>query len=83
MRVEVEGEKNGKPARICYDLIDYYDATNGISAMNRTTGYSLSITGQMQAQGKVPVGVHAPDQAIDADAYIAELKRRGINIVRQ
>ena len=33
--------------------IDYYDAEHGISAMMRTTGYSLSITGQMQADGRV------------------------------
>jgi lysine 6-dehydrogenase len=82
MRVEVEGRKDGKPARVAYDLIDYYDEENGISAMNRTTGYSLSITGQMQAEGKVVPGVRTPDQAIDAEAYIAELQKRGINIVR-
>jgi lysine 6-dehydrogenase len=81
MRVEVEGESNGKPARIAYDLIDYYDEENGISAMNRTTGYSLSITGQMQAEGRVAAGVLPPDQAIDAKAYIEALRSRGINIV--
>lgn len=80
MRVEVEGIKDGKPELVRYDLIDYYDEKNGISAMNRTTGYSLSITGQMQAEGKVAPGVRAPDQAIDADHYIAELQRRGIKI---
>jgi lysine 6-dehydrogenase len=81
MRVEVEGEKDGRRARVAYDLIDYYDEQHGISAINRTTGYSLSITGQMQAEGRVRAGVHPPDQAVDADAYMAELKRRGINIV--
>jgi lysine 6-dehydrogenase len=83
MRVEVEGTKGGKPARVLYDLIDYYDATNGISAMNRTTGYSLSITGQMQAEGRVSPGVRTPDQAIDAGHYIEELQRRGIRITKQ
>jgi lysine 6-dehydrogenase len=82
MRVEVEGETAGKPARVSFDLIDYYDEKNGISAMNRTTGYSLSITGQMQAEGRVPAGVKTPDQAIDADAYITALRARGINITR-
>ena len=33
--------------------------------MMRTTGYSLSITGQMQADGRVTLkGVHTPDEAI-------------------
>lgn len=82
MRVEVRGEKAGKPANVRYDLIDYYDEVNGISAMNRTTGYSLSITGQMQAEGRVLSGVRTPDQAIDAESYIGQLQRRGINIVK-
>ena len=82
MRVEVAGTRSGQPATVTYDLIDYYDEQNGISAMERTTGYSLSITGQMQARGSVPVGVHAPHDAINADAYIAELRDRGININR-
>ncbi len=82
MRVEVEGQRDGKPARASFDLIDYYDEVNGISAMNRTTGYSLSITGQMQAMGQVAAGVKTPDQAIDAETYMGALGERGINIVR-
>ena len=33
--------------------------------MMRTTGYSLSITGQMQVDGRVKAkGVHTPDEAM-------------------
>jgi hypothetical protein len=47
----------------------------------RTTGYSLSITGQMQADGRVTLkGVHTPDEAIPFAPYVAELSRRGIRI---
>ena len=49
--------------------------------MMRTTGYSLSITGQMQARGEVqPPGVHTPDECIPGSRYIDELKKRGIDI---
>ena len=49
--------------------------------MERTTGYSLSITGQMQARGEItPAGVHTPDECIPAARYIAELAKRGVNI---
>ena len=49
--------------------------------MMRTTGYSLSITGQMQARGEiVPPGVHTPDEAIPPQRYIDELATRGIMI---
>jgi lysine 6-dehydrogenase len=49
--------------------------------MMRTTGYSLSITGLMQARGLVkPSGVHTPDECIPAQQYIAELRKRGIDV---
>ncbi len=81
LRVFVEGKKGGKPKRLEWELIDKYDGKHGISAMMRTTGYSLSITGLMQARGQVkPAGVHTPDECVPAEQYIAELKKRGVEI---
>ncbi|HEY0304051.1 MAG TPA: saccharopine dehydrogenase C-terminal domain-containing protein [Longimicrobiales bacterium] len=80
LRVVVEGKKDSKPKQIAFDLIDRYDQKNGISAMERTTGYSLSITGQIQADRKVKSGVFTPDQAMPGELYIAELAKRGIEI---
>ena len=50
------------------------------SAMERTTGFSLSITGQLQADRKITSGVFTPDQAMPAELYIQELGKRGIRI---
>ena len=81
LRVIVEGAKAGVPAKLGWELLDYFDTAHGISAMERTTGYSLSITGQMQARGEItPAGVHTPDECMPAPRYIAELAKRGINI---
>jgi lysine 6-dehydrogenase len=81
LRVTVQGTKKGKPATRQFDLIDRYDEKHGISAMMRCTGYSLSITGQMQARGEVmPPGVWTPDECIDAPKYIAELRKRGMDV---
>ncbi len=81
LRVTVKGQKDGKDKTITFELVDRYDEERGISAMMRTTGYSLSITGQMQARGEVtPPGVHTPDECIPAEKYISELGRRGIHI---
>jgi lysine 6-dehydrogenase len=81
LRVLVSGTKSGKPKTIDFELVDKYDEKHGISAMMRTTGYSLSITGQMQARGEVkPAGVHTPDECIPAEKYITELKKRGVEI---
>jgi lysine 6-dehydrogenase len=81
LRVSVVGTKDGKRARRSFDLVDLYDEAHGVSAMMRTTGYSLSITGQMQVRGQVtPPGVWTPDECMPAEAYIAELRARGIDV---
>ena len=81
LRVVVDGARAGADASVGWELIDFYDTARGISAMMRTTGYSLSITGQMQARGEVaPAGVHTPDECMPAERYIAELAKRGVNI---
>jgi lysine 6-dehydrogenase len=81
LRVTVEGKKDGKPATRQFELVDRYDETRGISAMMRTTGFSLSITGQMQARREVgSPGVWTPDECIPAERYIAELRKRGMDL---
>ena len=77
----VEGTKDGKATKVGWELVDYYDEQRGISAMMRTTGYSLSITGQMQANKEIqPPGVHTPDECVPPERYIDELRRRGVEI---
>jgi lysine 6-dehydrogenase len=81
LQVQVTGQKNGTRRALTFRLIDYYDTKHGISAMMRTTGYSLSITGQMQVDGRVTAkGVHTPDEAIPFGPYVTELAKRGIKI---
>jgi lysine 6-dehydrogenase len=81
LRVVVEGQRaGGERVSHAWELVDRSDAERGISAMMRTTGYSLSITGQLQARGAVPAGVHTPDEAVPAEPYIAALAQRGVVI---
>ena len=78
LRVDVRGP-DGR--RASWELLDYYDEARGISAMMRTTGYSLSITGLMQADSRITArGVQTPDEAVPFDAYVTELKKRGVEI---
>jgi lysine 6-dehydrogenase len=81
LRVAVQGTKAGKAKTMAWELLDYFDPERGISAMERTTGFSLAITGMMQVRQQVmSAGVLTPDEAIPADLYIAELGKRGIRI---
>ena len=78
LRVEVTG-RSGR--RVAWQLLDYYDEATGISAMMRTTGYSLAITGLMQVDGRITAtGVHTPDEAVPFRAYVDEMKKRGVEI---
>jgi lysine 6-dehydrogenase len=80
LRVLVSGTKNGAEKTFGWELTDYYDETRGISSMMRATGYSLSITGQMQVRGEIITGVHTPDECVPPEQYIMELAKRGIEI---
>jgi lysine 6-dehydrogenase len=81
LRVYAEGSKAGKPKKVGWEMVDFYDEKHDISAMERSTGYSLSITGQMQVRGEIgKAGVFTPDEAIPAEKYISELAKRGVEI---
>ena len=81
-RVIVDGTKNGSPVRHEWELVDHFDPEHGITAMMRTTGYSLSITGQFQAEGVIKPGVRTPDEAMPGERYLKELAKRGV-VVRE
>ncbi|MDH4351031.1 MAG: saccharopine dehydrogenase NADP-binding domain-containing protein, partial [Gemmatimonadota bacterium] len=51
LRVVVTGTRGGRASTVSFSLLDRYDEQHGIGAMMRTTGYSLSITGQLQVAG--------------------------------
>ncbi|HLZ44175.1 MAG TPA: saccharopine dehydrogenase C-terminal domain-containing protein [Gemmatimonadales bacterium] len=78
LRVEVRGRSG---TQVAWQLLDYYDERTGISAMMRTTGFSLAITGVMQVDGRISAtGVHTPDEGVPFDAYVSELRNRGVDI---
>ena len=78
LRVEVRG-RSGQ--HVAWQLLDYFDEARGISAMMRTTGYSLAVTGLMQVDGRIKtLGVHTPDEAVPFADYVAELAKRRVEI---
>jgi lysine 6-dehydrogenase len=80
LRVVVTGAKDGKTTQRAWEVVDRYDRERGITAMMRTTGYTLSITGQLQASGAITPGVHTPDECIPAERYFAMLAARGVMV---
>jgi len=80
MRVEVCGTHQGREKTLRWDLLDRFDPETGITAMMRTTGFSLSITGLLQAMGEIEPGAWTPDEVVPPEAYIEALAERGIQI---
>jgi lysine 6-dehydrogenase len=81
LRIDVRGRKDGRAAGTRWQLVDLFDEQAGVSAMARTTGYSLAITGVMQCDGRIRApGVHVPDECVPVDPYVAELRTRGVVI---
>ena len=81
LKVIVRGTKDGAGSTASFQLLDYDDQDRGVSAMMRTTGYSLSITGQMQAAGTVlRTGVTTAWEGMPYQPYVDALAVRGIRI---
>jgi lysine 6-dehydrogenase len=82
MRVVVEGTRAGAPGTVVYEMLDLYDADLGVTAMMRTTGYSLAAIVRLQVEGAIRPGVHAPWECVPADTYVRMLGERGVRIQR-
>lgn len=83
LRVEVSGTDEGVEKTIRWDLLDRYDEEEGLTAMMRTTGFSLAVTALMQADGRIDRrGVHTPDECVPSRVYVDALADRGVHIER-
>ncbi len=81
LRVVVEGERDGESVTMTYDLLDRADPESGISAMERTTGFTLSIAGLFMGRGVVTERRAAPAYALmPYGPYADELADRGIDV---
>lgn len=80
LRVMVEGEEEGEPVCLVWELHDRSDPETGISAMERATGFSLSIAGLFLGRGFIPAGVRPAYRALPYAPYLEELERRGIAV---
>ncbi|MEQ1856963.1 MAG: saccharopine dehydrogenase C-terminal domain-containing protein [Longimicrobiales bacterium] len=83
LRVVVTGTKDGKPKTVTYELLDFYDEERGVTAMMRTTGYSLAAVARLQVEGVIRPGARPPYDCVPVDAYVRNLGERGVRIERR
>ena len=84
MRVTVEGELDGVPTRLRWDLLDRLDPTTGFTSMSRTTGFTCTVVARMILDGTLDEpGVFAPEMIATRegvlDAIFTGLAERGVH----
>jgi saccharopine dehydrogenase-like NADP-dependent oxidoreductase len=88
LRVEVSGVKNDRQLTYTYNLLDFYDQTQKITAMARTTAYPASIIAQLifkktlKYRGVVPLETIGKNDVL-FKALISELQRRHIKVIEE
>lgn len=72
------GHKGGTKYQIEHFIADYSDEKTGLTSMQRTTGFTASIVGQMIVNGSLKEkGVLPPELAVPKLAFFDEIKKRG------
>jgi lysine 6-dehydrogenase len=81
IRVMIDGWKGSEARNIEYEVIDYFDETNNLTSMMRTTSYPAAVAAMMMVDGRISNrGVLTPERCIPPEPFIEELKSRGIDI---
>ncbi|MCH2146095.1 MAG: saccharopine dehydrogenase NADP-binding domain-containing protein [Phycisphaerales bacterium] len=88
MRVVVEGELDGVPTRLKWDLLDRLDPATGFTSMSRTTGFTCTVVARMILDGTLDTpGVFAPEMIATRDGILdmilAGLAERGVHYTAQ
>jgi lysine 6-dehydrogenase len=81
IRVTVEGEKDGAPKTVEYQVIDLFDEESNLTSMMRTTAFPATTVATMSVSGAISKrGVLPPEVAVPPVAFIEEIRKRGIEI---
>jgi lysine 6-dehydrogenase len=81
LRVSIRGVRANHEQTLSFNLIDFYDENDNITAMMRTTAYPTSIIAQLVARTVIHQrGVLTPEQCVPLRPLLAELHAKGINV---
>jgi saccharopine dehydrogenase-like NADP-dependent oxidoreductase len=76
MRVTAAGTKSGKPHRITFDLLDFYDKETQATSMSRTTGIPCAIIARQLLGGRIKdKGVLPPERLGAVPGLVTDLLR--------
>lgn len=83
----IKGEKNGKKVSVNYYMWEEADKKIGLSAMARTTGFSVAVGALFLGRKMIKAkGIVAPEEGIYGELYkefIKEMEKRNISILEE
>ncbi len=82
VRVDVRGRRGGERTRIVYDLVDRRDFATGLTAMQRTVGFTLALGARLILGGVLPARGLLTPLDVPYDLVFPALERRGIRVTR-
>ncbi len=84
LRVVVTGQKDGRPQRHEWTMVDLYDEARGYTSMAKTTAFPAVAVTSLLAQGQMPErGFMTPEELLVGarfEPFMSELKENGVNI---
>jgi lysine 6-dehydrogenase len=84
VRVEAGGRQGGRWVRHVFELIDHANPETRHTAMMRTTGYPAAIIAGMLGRGEITErGAVVQELAVPGEAFLAELRARGLAVVER
>jgi len=83
MRVRCDGQTGGRRAAATIELVDRYDESTGLTAMQRLTGWHASIMLIAAVEGRIKPGVVPVEKALAGKAVADEARRRGLAITER
>ena len=79
LRIEVDGERGGEAGTLVYEMVDRCHPEDGLSAMQRCTGFPAATAAVLLSTGALPGGGVGPaDHVLPAGPFLARLAERGI-----
>jgi saccharopine dehydrogenase-like NADP-dependent oxidoreductase len=83
IRVDVRGKRKGKKTRLIFQLIDRRDLETGLTSMQRTVGFTMSLGARLILEGRLKkAGLLSPID-VPYDFLAQGLAEHGMRIVRR
>ena len=80
MRIKALGIKNSKNVELIIDAIEYYDKETDLTAMEKWTGWHISIMALEIAYGRIDKGAISVEKALKGQIFLDEAKKRNYDI---